>query len=92
MPDRGRIQELVTGAGLASLDVEAMPLIWRFPDYDGYWYLLTKMAGATSPILKGLSSGDRKVVRSRIREAIKPYGSGEDYAFPVLCLNVATAA
>jgi len=90
LSDPERIQELVTGARFASPEVAEMLLTWRFPNPEAYWWLLTEMAGAISPILRGLAPEAQAKVRARIEEMAQPFRVGDGYAFPVLCVNVAT--
>lgn len=90
LSDPKRIHELVTRAGFASPDVAEMPLTWRFPSPDAYWWVLTEMAGAISPILRGLAPEAQAKVRAHMEHVAQPFRAGDGYAFPVLCLNVAT--
>jgi len=90
LSDPKRIHELVTRAGFASPDVAEMPLTWRFPRPDAYWWFLTEMAGAISPILCGLTADGQAKVRTLIEDMAQPFRADDGYAFPVLCLNVAT--
>jgi ubiquinone/menaquinone biosynthesis C-methylase UbiE len=90
LSDPERIHELLTGAGFASPDVAEIPLTWRFPSPGAYWWLLTEMAGAISPILRGLAPEAQAKVRTHLDEMAQPFKAGDGYAFPVLCLNVAT--
>jgi len=90
LSDPKRIHELLTGAGFASPDVAEIPLTWRFPSPDAYWWLLTEMAGAISPILRGLAPEAQTNVRTHLDDMAQPFRAGDGYAFPVLCLNVAT--
>jgi ubiquinone/menaquinone biosynthesis C-methylase UbiE len=88
--DRKRISELIDRAGFAAPDVTEMTLTWRFAGPDAYWWFLTEMAGAISPILLGLAPDAQAKVRALIDELAQPFRAGAGYAFPVLCLNVAT--
>lgn len=90
LSDPKRIYELLTGAGFASGEVTGIPLTWRFPNPDAYWWFLTEMAGAVSPILRGLAPEAQAKVRTRLDEMAQPFRTGDGYAFPVLCLNAAT--
>jgi SAM-dependent methyltransferase len=90
LSDSKRIHELLTRAGFASPDVAEMPLTWRFPSSDAHWWVLTEMAGAISPVLRGLAPEAQAKVRTRLGEMARPFRAGDGYAFPVLCLNVAT--
>ena len=90
LSDPKRIRELLIGAGFVSLDVADMSLTWRFPSLDAYWWLLTEMAGAISPILRGLAPEAQAKVRTQLDEMAQPFRADDGYAFPALCLNVAT--
>jgi len=90
LSDPKRIRELVSKAGFASAEVAEMPLTWRFANPDAHWWVLTEMAGAISPILRGLAPEAQGKVRTRLGEMARPFRDGDGYAFPVLCLNVAT--
>jgi hypothetical protein len=90
LSDPKRINELLTGAGFVSPDVAEILLTWRFQSPDAYWWLLTEMAGAISPILRGLASEAQAKVRTQLDEMAQPFKAGGGYAFPVLCLNIAT--
>jgi ubiquinone/menaquinone biosynthesis C-methylase UbiE len=90
LSDPKRIHELLTRSGFASPDVVEMPLTWRFPSPDAHWWVLTEMAGAISPIVRGLAPEAQAKVRMHLGEMAQPFRAGDGYAFPVLCLNVAT--
>jgi ubiquinone/menaquinone biosynthesis C-methylase UbiE len=90
LSDPKRIHELLSRAGFASPDVAEMPLTWRFSSPDAYWWVLTEMAGAISPILRRLAPEAQAKVRRHLDEMAQPFRAGDGYAFPVLCLNVAT--
>ena len=90
LSDRKRIHELLTRAGFAAPEVVELPLTWQFPSSDAHWWVLTEMAGAISPILRGLAPEAQRNVRTRLGDMAQPFRAGDGYAFPVLCLNVAT--
>jgi SAM-dependent methyltransferase len=89
LSDHERIHALLAGAGFASPSVAEMRLTWRFPNPDAHWWVLTEMAGAISPILRGLAPQAQAKVRTRLGELAQPFQAGDGYAFPALCLNVA---
>ncbi|MGH9893889.1 MAG: class I SAM-dependent methyltransferase [bacterium] len=90
LSDSKRIDELVTRAGFASPDVTETPLTWRFASPDAYWWFLTEMAGAISPVLRSLALEDQAKLRTHLDGMAQPFRAGDGFAFPVLCLNVAT--
>jgi ubiquinone/menaquinone biosynthesis C-methylase UbiE len=88
--DPQRIRQLVTRAGFASPDVEELALTWRFPNPDAYWWFLTEMAGAISPILRRLAPEAQIKTRADLDTLAQPFRVAGGYAFPVSCVNVAT--
>ena len=90
LADANRVRALVTTAGFANPEIEDVPTHRTFADFDAYWGYLTELAGAISPVLRGLSSEDRAEVRNAVRAAAAPYASGEEYDFPGGCLNAVT--
>jgi ubiquinone/menaquinone biosynthesis C-methylase UbiE len=90
LSDPKRVHELLTPAGFPSPDVAEMLLTWRFQSPDAHWWVLTEMAGAISPILRGLAPEAQARVRARLGEMARPFRAGDGYAFPALCLNFAT--
>ena len=90
LSDPKRIHELLAGARFAPPDVVEMPLTWRFSTPDEHWWVLTEMAGAISPVLRGLAPEAQAKVRGQLGEMAQSFWSDDGYAFPVLCLNVAT--
>jgi ubiquinone/menaquinone biosynthesis C-methylase UbiE len=90
LSDPERIRALVTRAGFAPPDVADIALTWQFPTPDRYWWFLTEVAGAISPILRGLAPAVHTTVRTKVAELARPFRSGDGFAFPALCLNVAT--
>lgn len=91
LADRERLTELVTAAGFRIAQLEEMALVLRFDSADAHWSFLTELAGAISPILRGLSPESTRDVRARLAEAARPFREGDGYAFPMLCLNVSAA-
>jgi len=90
LSDPTRVHELITQSGFTAPEVTPMPLTWRFPSPDAYWWFLTEMAGAISPTLRALGREAEAKVREQLHTMAEPFRAGDGFAFPVLCLNVAT--
>jgi hypothetical protein len=88
-PDR--VRALVSGAGFAAPEIEEVPTHRRFADFDAYWRYLTELAGAVSPVLRGLSPQEQTTVRAALREAAAPFETAGSYTLPGLCLNALTS-
>lgn len=86
-----RVRALVTEAGFAEPQFEEVLTHRTFADFDAYWRYLNELAGAISPILRGLSPEERAEVREIVRAAAAPYASDRVYDFPGLCVNAVTA-
>lgn len=87
LADRDRLERLVRGAGFHEVEIEAVPMHRRFASFDAFWRYLTDLAGAVSPILRGLSESERESVQAELRAAAEPYRVGDGYVVPCLCLN-----
>ena len=90
MADRGRIRELVVGAGFAEPAIEEVSFRRQFVNQDAYWRFLIETSATTSPVLRSLPPEAQDTVRERVHEAARPFHSGEGYDFPGVCLNAVT--
>lgn len=90
LKEPGRIHELVTQAGFDAPEVSEMRLTWPFSSRDAYWWFLQEMAGAISPLLRGLLPDAQAEVRAEMEHRAQPFRAGDGYRFPALCLNVST--
>jgi hypothetical protein len=90
LSDPTRVRELLSRVGFGPPDAADIALTWSFPSPDAYWWFLTELAGAITPILRGLDPEAQEPVREKITEMARPFRSGAGYAFPALCVNVAT--
>jgi hypothetical protein len=87
-PDR--VRALVMEAGFADPVIEMVPTHRRFPTFDAYWRYLTDLAGAISPVLRGLSPEEQIQIREILRNASAQFLQDGRYDFPGLCLNAVT--
>ena len=90
LSDPKRVRELLSRAGFAPPEIAEVPLAWHFASVDDYWWFLTEIAGAISPILRALDPAAQAQVRARIDDMVQPFRSGDGYTLPALCLNVST--
>jgi ubiquinone/menaquinone biosynthesis C-methylase UbiE len=90
LSDPARIRDLLARAGFEPPELEEVRFTWRFPTREAYWWFLTEMAGAISPVLRGLTPEAQAHVRARIDDLMRPFRAGEGYALPAVCSNVAT--
>ncbi len=90
LADASRLESLVMGAGFRAPKIVEFPTQRRFADFASYWRYLTELAGAISPVLRGLSDSDRAEVQEELRVSIARYAVRAGYELPGLCLNAAT--
>ena len=91
LADVNRVRALVTAAGFTDPAITEVPTHRTFADFDAYWRYLNELAGAISPVLRGLSPEGCADVRDAVREAAAPYVASQGYDFPGRCLNAVTS-
>jgi ubiquinone/menaquinone biosynthesis C-methylase UbiE len=82
LSDPARIRDLLARAGFEPPELEEVRFTWRFPTREAYWWFLTEMAGAISPVLRGLTPEGQAHVRARIEDLMRPFRAGEGMRFP----------
>jgi hypothetical protein len=91
LADPNRLTELVVGAGFQTPEIAEIPIQRRFADFDAYWRYLNELAGAISPVLRGLSPAAEAAIKDELRAAIAPFARRDGYAIPGLSLNAVTS-
>ena len=91
LADPDRLRTLVMVADFADPEIEEVPTTRGFADFDAYWRYLTELAGAISPVLRGLSPQERTSLQERLHEAAARFARDGGYVFPGLCLNAVTS-
>ena len=82
-----RIRELVTGAGFGHVEVEPIPVEWRFDDIEDYWRFLNEVAGAVAMVIERLTDSERSAVRAAIEERAEQFRANGGYVMPGVALN-----
>jgi SAM-dependent methyltransferase len=91
LADPERIRQLLAAAGFKEVAIEHVDIEFRFSDFATYWSFLTEMAGAISPILRGLEPDEQEQVRVQLGEAIADFKQDAAYVLPGRCWNVTAA-
>lgn len=86
LADAGRLEGLLTDAGLSDVKVgeEAVPT--RAGSFDEWWRRTTALAGPLARILASLPAGGADHLRARAREAVRPYETEEGITLPGVTL------
>lgn len=82
----GRIAELVRAAGFADVDVEEVPIEFRFSDWDEYRRLVTSLGASLRETLSGLDAATRAEVDAAARGRIERFLGPKGYALPGVAL------
>jgi SAM-dependent methyltransferase len=84
LADRGRLAELVSGAGLELLALEDVELTWRYDSFDEYWEVSSDLSRTLAVALTALDEDDAATVRGDVRAAQAHYESEGGLAIPAL--------
>jgi SAM-dependent methyltransferase len=82
-----RIRELVIPAGFGTVPVEAVPVEWRFEDFEAYWSFLQEVAGVVAVVLERLTDDQRAQVRDAIESGSAGFRANGGYTMPGVALN-----
>ncbi len=91
LSDRGRLGELFRAAGFGEPRFETVDFTVEARDFDDYWELLTRAAGAIAMVLGRLDTEERILVRDRIASAIDPFSRDEQLEIPAQSLVVSAS-
>jgi SAM-dependent methyltransferase len=84
-----RIRELVTGAGFAEPELEAIAFEFRYADSDDLWDALVRLAGPLARAVKALPEDEVKATREAIMQNIEPYRDADgSYTAPAATWGV----
>jgi SAM-dependent methyltransferase len=86
LADADRLGRLLTGAGLADVAVEEVPVPLRDRSLDAWLTRTSALAGPLAKRLAMLDEPARRALRARLEEAVRPYWTPDALAFPGLAL------
>jgi ubiquinone/menaquinone biosynthesis C-methylase UbiE len=91
MADPGRIESLVTGAGLEQPELTEVPMTWSFENFDRVWAYITDLAGAIALVIAQLDERERTQLRAETEKRFAKYATdGGRYEVPGVCINALT--
>jgi ubiquinone/menaquinone biosynthesis C-methylase UbiE len=83
-----RLREVLGAAGFGSIETEAIPVEWRFDDFDDYWTFLRELAGVVAVVLEKLPDDERAEVRDLIEQNAASFrADGGAYVMPGVALS-----
>jgi SAM-dependent methyltransferase len=86
-----RTRALLDGAGFAAVRTAEVPVRWAFSDLDAYERWVVEIAGASALVVRALPEAERKVLRSQLEEAFRPFAADGGYELPGLALCAAAS-
>lgn len=81
-----RIDDLVRSAGFADVEVEEVPVEYRFGSWDDYRRVVTSLAAALRQTLEGLDDGVRAEIDAAARARLEPFRDADGYVIPGIAL------
>jgi len=91
MADPGRLRTLVTDAGFADPEIEAVKMAWTFDDFDGYWEFLVRLAGGLAVTINALPLEEQQAVRSDVRARLTAAKVRDGFHLDGVALNALTS-
>jgi hypothetical protein len=85
--DRGRLEEVVAGAGFEVSRIEEITFEWRYGAGD-VWDTINKLAGPIAAAIKELSAQEQQETREAIEAAMEQYRDGDDLVVPAATWGV----
>jgi hypothetical protein len=89
MGDADRIRELVTGAGFGAPELEELAFDWNYPEADGLWETLTRLAGPFAVVINALPEEERQATREAIFANVADFRNDDgSYTIPAATWGV----
>jgi enediyne biosynthesis protein CalE5 len=86
LDDAGRLERILTGAGLAGVVVEEVETPYRAASVDEWWARTAALAGPLARRLAALPADAAAALRARAAEAAEPYATADGLELPGVCL------
>jgi SAM-dependent methyltransferase len=86
LEDADRLSALLSGAGLAEVDVGELPVPYRAPSVDEWWERTAALAGPLAQRLAALPEQAAQALRARAAEAVSEYLTPAGLEIPGTCL------
>lgn len=86
LADADRLAGLLSGAELADVVVEELPVPLRAASFEEWWARTSALAGPLTTILASLPEPARQALSARVREAAGAYRTGTGLEFPGVSL------
>jgi SAM-dependent methyltransferase len=80
------IEPLVLGAGFGEVSVEEVAVEYRFPGWDEYRRVVTRLAASLRAVLERLDESVRAEVDAAARARLEPYRGRDGYVLPGVAL------
>lgn len=86
LDDAGRLEGILTGAGLAGIVVEEVETPYRAASVDEWWARTSALAGPLARRLATLPAEATAALRAHASEAAEPYATADGLELPGVCL------
>lgn len=82
LSDPGRLEALAEGAGFEDVAVEEHQVLFRAPDFDSHFAMVTSLAGPMAVALRDAPAEQREAIRLSVAEMAAPYVKAEGVEIP----------
>jgi SAM-dependent methyltransferase len=84
--DQSRLRSLLEGAGFSDIEIQEIPVSFRFADVDDYVSMMSDTAGPIAMVIRGLPKDELEATRTQLSESFAPFAAAGGYKLPGLAL------
>lgn len=87
MAEPQKLRSMLTDAGFEDVEIEEMPVVWRFSSFEESWEFSTQVAGALARLIKELSPEDVDKLKVALEENGAQFRTDAGLELPGVTIN-----
>jgi ubiquinone/menaquinone biosynthesis C-methylase UbiE len=87
LSDHDKLRSMLMGAGFTSVEIEDMPVLWRYDSFDQAWEFMTSVAGAIAAAVKEFPADEIERLRTTLETNVQPYLTDSGLVLPGVTTN-----
>lgn len=87
LAEHDTLRKMLTESGFDNVEIQEMPVQWRYASFDEAWSFMTKVAGAIASAVKEFPPDEVEKLRSALEENMKPFMTADGLVLPGVTNN-----